>query len=88
MAERLCEDVGATDQQTAATNPSEAIQLVVRAFDYFAVGRLSRKCKGGRGKLARTCEQQVNKEEKLTLRFHRNLLILLGKSPLRQIISK
>jgi hypothetical protein len=29
-----------------------------------------------------------NKEEKLTLTFHRNLLILLGKPPLRQIIGK
>ncbi len=28
-------------------------------------------------------EQKVNKEEKLTLTFHRNLLILLGKLPLR-----
>jgi hypothetical protein len=36
----------------------------------------------------RTCEQKVKKGEKLTLRFHRNLLILLGKLPLRQIISK
>jgi hypothetical protein len=35
-----------------------------------------------------TCEQKVNKEEKLTLSFHRNLLIFLGKLPLRQIISK
>ncbi len=81
MADRLCEDVGATDQQTAATNPSEAIQLAVQAFDYFAVGRLSRKCNGSRGKLARTCEQKMNKEKKLTLRFHRNLLILLGTPP-------
>ncbi len=36
----------------------------------------------------RTCEQKVNKEEKLTLALHRNLLNLLGKLPLRQIISK
>jgi hypothetical protein len=31
---------------------------------------LSRKCNGSRGKLMRTCEQKVNKEEKLTLTFH------------------
>jgi hypothetical protein len=36
----------------------------------------------------RTREQKVNKEEKLALTFHRNLLILLGKLPLRQIITK
>jgi hypothetical protein len=36
----------------------------------------------------RTCEQKVNNEEKLTLTFHRNLLILLGKLPLRQIVIK
>jgi hypothetical protein len=40
-------------------------------------------CHGSRGKLVRTCEQKVNKEEKLTLAFHRNLLIFLGKLPLR-----
>ena len=45
--------------------------------------RLSRKCNGSRGKMARTCEQKVNKEEKLTLTLHRNWLILLGKLPLR-----
>jgi hypothetical protein len=43
--------------------------------------RLSRKCNGSLGKLVRTCEQKVNKEENLTLTFHRNLLILLGKLP-------
>jgi len=37
-------------------------------------GGVSRKCNGSRGKLMRTCEQKVNKEEKLTLTFHRNLL--------------
>jgi len=46
-------------------------------------GRLSRKGNGNRGKLVRTCEQKVNKEEKLTLTFHRNLLILLGELSLR-----
>ncbi len=57
-------------------------------FGFFPKGRLSRKCNGSRGKKVRTCEQKVNKEEKLTLTFHRNLLIVLGKLPLRQIISK
>jgi len=33
-------------------------------------------------------EQTVNTEEKLTLAFHRNCLILLGKLPLRQILIK
>jgi hypothetical protein len=36
----------------------------------------------------RTCEQKMNKGEKLTLTFDRNLLIVLGNPPLRQIIIK
>jgi len=57
-------------------------------ISHHSLRRLSRKCNGSRGKSVRTCEQKVNKEEKLALTFHRNLLILLGKLPLRQIISK
>ena len=34
------------------------------------------------------CEQKVNKEEKLTHLVYRNLLILLGKPLLRQIVIK
>jgi hypothetical protein len=48
----------------------------------FPKERLSRKCNGSRGRLMRSWEQKVNKGEKLTLTFHRNLLIVLGKSPL------
>jgi hypothetical protein len=50
-------------------------------FGFFPEGRLSPKCNGSRGKLLRTCEQKVIKEEKLTITFHRNSLIVLGKLP-------
>jgi len=33
-------------------------------------------------------EQKLDTEEKLALALHRNLLILLGKLPLRQIVIK
>jgi len=33
-------------------------------------------------------EQKLDTEEKLALALHRNLLILLGKLPLRQIVTK
>src|SRR5260370_40538862 len=73
---------------TEGTATSACSWLPGQPFGFFPMERLSRKCNGSRGKLMRTCEQKVNKGEKLTLTFHRNLLILLGKLPLRQIISK
>jgi len=57
-------------------------------FGCFPKGRLSRHCHGSRGKTLKNGEQKLNMEEKLALALHRNLLILLGKLPLRQIVSK
>jgi hypothetical protein len=57
-------------------------------FGCFAKGRLSRHCHGSRGKTLKNRKQKVNTEEKLALALHRNLMILLGKLPLRQIVIK
>jgi hypothetical protein len=51
-------------------------------------GRLSHHCHGSRGKTLKNRKQNANTEEKSTLALHRNLLILLGKLPLRQIVIK
>jgi hypothetical protein len=48
---------------------------------------LSRYCHGSRGKILENGEQKMNMEEKLALALHRNFLILLGKPPLRRIMS-
>ncbi len=61
---------------------------VHQAFSYFPKAWLSRCCHGSRGKTREINEQKVNMEEKLALALYRNCLILLGKLPLRQIISK
>jgi len=58
-------------------------KITGQPFGFFPKGRLSRKCNGSGGELMGTCEQKVNKEEKLTLTVHRNLLMLFGKLPLR-----
>src|SRR5258708_37169280 len=68
-------------QRTAGVRQEGAVSD--QQYRWFGSYALSRKCHGSRGKFVRTCEQKVNKEEKLTLAFHRNLVILLGKLPLR-----
>lgn len=52
-------------------------------FGFSRILEMSRNCHGGRGNVRKNREQKVNREEKLTLALHCNLLILLGKLPLR-----